>query len=115
VAAPPALARGEAPGGSYLRSCTDVRAFGDRLVAACRRADGGWEKTMLDGVDRCVGDIGNNNGQLTCNRARLGERRERHEEREGYGSSYGNYGNPPNERPNYGNWPNERNNNGWNR
>jgi hypothetical protein len=38
-AALPAQAQG-VPGGSYLQSCTNVRMFGDRLVAECRRADG---------------------------------------------------------------------------
>ena len=65
-----------APQGSYLNSCRHVGMEGDRLVADCRRVDGGWERTVLD-IDRCVGDIGNQNGHLTCNRGH----------REGYGSS----------------------------
>jgi hypothetical protein len=65
-----------APQGSYLGSCTHIGMRGDRLFADCRRMDGGWQRTVLD-VGRCVGDIGNFNGSLTCNRA----------PREGYGSS----------------------------
>jgi hypothetical protein len=65
-----------APQGSYLNSCTHIGMRGDRLFADCRRMDGGWQRTVLD-VDRCVGDIGNFNGNLTCNRG----------PREGYGSS----------------------------
>ena len=54
------------PQGSYLDSCTRVGMDGDRLIADCRRADGGWHRTVLD-VNRCVGDIGNSNGSLQCN------------------------------------------------
>lgn len=65
------------PQGSYINSCTHIGMRGDRLVADCRRMDGSWQRTVLD-VDRCVGDIGNLNGRLTCNRTA----------REGYGSSH---------------------------
>jgi hypothetical protein len=51
------------PQGSYLDSCTHVGMDRDRLIADCRRADGGWHRTVLD-INRCVGDIGNLNGQL---------------------------------------------------
>ena len=54
------------PGGSYLRSCTNVRMFGDRLVAECRRKDGRWRRTALN-VSGCAGGIANINGRLTCN------------------------------------------------
>jgi hypothetical protein len=67
-AAAPLHAQG-APPGSYLRSCTHVAAYGDRLIADCRRMDGSWGRTALRDVDRCVGDIGNMDGQLACNRA----------------------------------------------
>src|SRR5437660_12257693 len=70
-------AHAQAPGGSYLDSCQNIRAFGDRLVADCRRVDGSWGRTALHGLGSCVGDIGNMNGQLTCNRGN-----------QGYGSSY---------------------------
>ena len=76
VAASPAQAQGM-PGGSYLQSCTNVRMHGDRLVAECRRADGGWERTALN-VGGCAGGIANTNGQLTCN----------YSGGPGYGSSY---------------------------
>jgi hypothetical protein len=76
------------PQGSYLDSCTHVAMDRDRLVADCRRADGGWHRTVLD-VNRCVGDIGNMNGQLTCNRGPGGGYGASQQEnwREGYGSS----------------------------
>ena len=76
LAAVPAQAQG-VPGGSYLESCAHVRMFGDRLVAECRQMDGGWARTALGDVGRCVGGIANLNGQLTCNYGELG-----------YGSSY---------------------------
>src|SRR5246127_3516811 len=58
-----------APPGSYLRTCTHVAVQGDRLIANCRRTDGSWGRTALRDVDRCVGDIGNIDGQLACNRS----------------------------------------------
>src|ERR1700716_4477502 len=61
----PAQAQG-VPGGSYLQSCTNVRMHGDRLVAECRRADGGRERTALN-VGGCAGGVANTNGPLTCN------------------------------------------------
>jgi CVNH domain len=65
-----------APQGSYLNSCTHIGMDRDRLIADCRREDGHWQRTVLD-IDRCVGDIANINGHLSCNRG----------VREGYGSS----------------------------
>jgi len=65
-AAAPAHAQGGPPG-SYLRSCTHVATRGDTLTADCRRTDGSWGRTALRDVGRCVGDIGNMDGQLACN------------------------------------------------
>src|SRR5262249_52824765 len=67
-AAIPVSAQG-LPNGSYLQSCRNVAVHGDRLLADCRRTDGRWARTALQNVDRCVGDIGNMNGQLACNHA----------------------------------------------
>jgi hypothetical protein len=66
AAAPAVHARGVPPG-SYLRSCTHVPTHGDTLTADCRRTDGSWGRTALRDVGRCVGDIGNIDGQLACN------------------------------------------------
>src|SRR5437764_924168 len=63
----PASAQG-VPRGSYLRSCGGVYMDGDTLIATCRRADGYEQQTALRGVHRCVGDIGNGNGDLTSRR-----------------------------------------------
>ena len=57
------------PPGTYLRSCGEVHMRGDTLVATCRGMDGSARRTSLPGVQNCVGDIGNMNGQLTCNYA----------------------------------------------
>lgn len=65
-AAIPAFA--QVPGGSYLDSCANVRGWGDRLVANCRREDGSWARTVLRDVDSCRGDISNQNGHLRCDR-----------------------------------------------
>src|SRR5437762_14340110 len=62
----PAAAQGR-PQGSYLQSCMGAALHGDTLVATCRRADGREQRTSLADVRRCVGDIGNNNGNLQCN------------------------------------------------
>lgn len=85
-------------GGSYLRTCTHVRAHGDRIVADCRRAGGGWNRTVLRDADACVGDISNQNGYLTCSRRGYGsehdrygryDRYDRYDHRYGYGSDQG--------------------------
>ena len=57
------------PQGSYLQSCNGARIQGDTLVARCRTADGREERSALASVNRCVGDIGNNNGMLQCSYA----------------------------------------------
>src|SRR5437879_13919469 len=67
----PAAAQG-LPQGSYLRSCNGVSLQGDNLIATCRRADGREQRTSLAGVHRCVGDIGNMNGNLSCNYGEIG-------------------------------------------
>jgi len=56
-----------APQGSYRTSCTDVRVEDRTLTAVCRIADGREQRTSLTDVNRCVGDIGNDNGALSCN------------------------------------------------
>jgi CVNH domain len=54
------------PQGSYRTSCTDIRVEDRTLTAVCRIADGREQRTSLTDVNRCVGDIGNDNGALTC-------------------------------------------------
>src|SRR6266403_1471708 len=61
----PAAAQG-LPQGSYLSSCMGAALRGDTLVATCRRPDGREQRTSLADVRRCVGDIGNNGGNLQC-------------------------------------------------
>jgi CVNH domain len=55
------------PPGSYQQSCRDFRMQGSTLTAVCRRAQGRGEQVTALNVAHCVGDIGNNNGQLVCN------------------------------------------------
>lgn len=62
----------QVPRGSYRQSCHDVQVQGDTLSAVCSREDGRWQRTVLRDVDNCVGDIGNDNGALRCNRRRGG-------------------------------------------
>src|ERR1700746_2255497 len=55
------------PPGSYTQSCRDIRMQGTTLTAVWRRACGRGEQLTALNVAHCVGDIGNNNGQLQCN------------------------------------------------
>jgi hypothetical protein len=88
----------QAPQGSYLGSCTNIRMEGRTLTAVCRRADGREQRTALGDVNQCIGDIGNNNGILRCNRGQAPA--------QGYGQApapgYG-YGQAP--APGYGQAP----------
>jgi CVNH domain len=54
------------PPGSYRESCRDIRLQGPNLTALCRTMRGPEQPTALN-VEHCVGDIGNNNGNLVCN------------------------------------------------
>lgn len=81
-------AQAQAPGGSYLQSCTNIRAFGDRVIADCRRADGGWDRTALRDLNSCVGDIANQNGRLICARGGPSYGWSGYQRWQGYGSSY---------------------------
>jgi hypothetical protein len=54
------------PEGSYRSSCTDVRVEDRTLTAVCRIADGREQRTSLTDLNRCVGDIENDNGALRC-------------------------------------------------
>ncbi len=63
----PGAADAAPPRGSYRDSCRSVRERGNVLSAECRDTRGRYRDTTLRYRD-CVGDIGNNNGQLVCNR-----------------------------------------------
>src|SRR6266853_1896772 len=69
LATAPAHAQGY-PSGSYARSCTNIQSYGGRVTAECRRMDGSWDRTTLDGAHRCPGGIANTDGRLTCNYGR---------------------------------------------
>jgi len=55
------------PSGSYRESCRDIRMQGPTLTALCRRANGRGEQLTALNIAHCVGDVGNNNGNLVCN------------------------------------------------
>jgi hypothetical protein len=57
------------PPGSYLQSCGEIGMQGDTLFAVCRTMDGRGLRTQLPSVSQCVGDIGNNDGNLQCSYA----------------------------------------------
>jgi hypothetical protein len=54
------------PPGSYQQSCKNVDVRGDDLRARCKDVYGHYHDSVLDHADRCWGDIGNNNGNLVC-------------------------------------------------
>jgi hypothetical protein len=58
------------PPGSYQQSCRDFRMQGGTLTALCKRANGRGDQLTALNVTHCVGDIGNNDGQLVCNGGR---------------------------------------------
>ena len=58
------------PPGSYKKSCRQITATYERLRAFCKNKRGRWRITSLKNFQSCVGDIGNNNGRLTCRRSR---------------------------------------------
>lgn len=61
----------QVPQGSYAQSCRDIRMVDGTLLAFCRQPDGRWDMSALARVGTCVGDIGNKNGVLACNRGPL--------------------------------------------
>jgi hypothetical protein len=65
--APPAFTQ-QLPQGSYTQSCREIRVQAGTLLAICREADGRWDTLALAQVGSCIGDIGNVNGALTCER-----------------------------------------------
>jgi hypothetical protein len=98
------------PPGSYLPTCAHVATRGNTLLGDCRRSDGSWGRTALRNVDRCVGDIGNKDGQLVCDRGErsYGWSRDRdHGPAAGYGYDNDRYG-EPGFGSSSGGWPPER-------
>ncbi|WP_438009091.1 hypothetical protein WME89_10525 [Sorangium sp. So ce321] len=62
--------RDREPGGSYRRTCRDVRTDRGTLFARCEDRRGRYHRTRLEDYRRCRGDIENDNGQLRCRRGR---------------------------------------------
>jgi CVNH domain len=56
------------PPGTYRDTCRNIKMHHDRLQAKCQTSQGNWVNTSLEDADRCVGDITNVEGQLTCNK-----------------------------------------------
>lgn len=54
------------PPGDYVQTCRNISMNGDRLFAECQKRNGGWRRSTLDDVDRCNGEIANNDGRLVC-------------------------------------------------
>ena len=56
----------QGPGGSYQRSCRDIRVSGSTLKAKCQSTGGGWHDSELRNYQNCSSDIQNVNGKLQC-------------------------------------------------
>jgi CVNH domain len=59
---------GGLPRGSYAQTCQSIELHGDTLHARCETRDGHWISTDLNDVDRCRGDVTNQDGHLVCSR-----------------------------------------------
>lgn len=60
--------RDRIPGGSYSQTCRDIRSYGNSLRAVCQDGRGAWIETSINDLDRCVGEIVNDDGRLECTR-----------------------------------------------
>jgi len=60
--------RGGVPSGTYTQTCRNIRMHGNRLDAECQTRDGDWRRTSLNDVDRCTGEVANDDGHLVCGR-----------------------------------------------
>ena len=88
-----AAAPAHAQGGSYVRSCTNIQSYGGQVTADCRRMDGSWDRTTLNGANRCPGGIANTDGRLTCNNGRnVGSSENDRWQGPGYRQDYGYQG-----------------------
>ena len=54
------------PGGSYEKTCKNIKVHGDTLTAKCQSTGGGWHDSKLDNFPACISDIANINGKLQC-------------------------------------------------
>jgi hypothetical protein len=68
-------ASGVLPPGSYISTCKDVQLLGTMLYATCQDGKGRWRNAGLRDVQKCNGDIANQNGRLRCMPIRNMERR----------------------------------------
>ena len=59
-------ASGVLPPGSYISTCKDVQLLGTMLYATCQDGKGRWRNAGLRDVQKCNGDIANQNGRLRC-------------------------------------------------
>lgn len=68
-------ASGVLPPGSYIATCRDVRLQGTTLYATCNDGKDHWLSASLRDVQKCSGDIANQNGALRCTPVRNMEKR----------------------------------------
>lgn len=54
----------DCPGGSYNKTCRKTSCDGEELKAECKRMNGTWKRTSLQGYTAYSGDIANCDGTL---------------------------------------------------
>jgi hypothetical protein len=53
------------PGGTWRNSCRDARVQGNELLAECRNGSGRWVQAWIP-LNRCPGNLSNQDGRLVC-------------------------------------------------
>ncbi len=53
------------PGGSWRDSCRDGRVQGNEIMAECRNGNGKWVQAWIP-VNKCRGNLANEDGRLVC-------------------------------------------------
>jgi hypothetical protein len=67
--------QGNAPYGSYVQTCQDIRTSGSTLEANCQTRNEQWNRTSLRDFNQCTGGIENDDGRLVCSKAGYGQGR----------------------------------------
>jgi hypothetical protein len=63
------------PPGSYLATCKDIRVQGTTLNATCNNGKDQWLPAEMRDIQKCTGDIANQEGNLRCTEIKRVERR----------------------------------------
>jgi len=59
--------------GSYRQTCINIRLVGGTtIIADCKDLEGKYVRTSLNEADKCIGDIANQGGKLSCKKNTAG-------------------------------------------